>query len=428
MLPKIYDLSDVTFTDQDDIVPLSGTAVLTNDRSPIYFTVNTLAGNDIINADNKLIIEDDEYYGFDPNKFAFYNSGTLNTAEGNDSITGIVSQNTDYSGAHYGILNEPVNNLGGRIDTGDGNDLITGIIQAGIYGDGIGNVKGGSIDTGDGNDKIIGISHTHIGIKNDNGFINTGNGKDTITGTGILMGIGFINDNINTGSVLDTGKDNDTITGSGDTWGIYNQSATFNTNDGDDIIIGNSKLYTGITNYKFIYTAGGNDMITGVGSNIGGTGIDNGGIIDTGDSNDTITGTSGYSGIFNSGSIYTGNGNDIITGTGSTNGIDNQNTINTGNGEDSIIADGGFSGMGSVFLGNGNDCFKGFGTGNFNGGNGTDTLKLTSGSYIIGISGTTMSFTKNSIIMNTSEFEKLIAGNTIYNCDHLTNGQTIFVP
>jgi hypothetical protein len=80
-----------------------------------------------------------------------------------------------------------------------------------------------------------------------------------------------------------------------------------------------------------------------------------------------------------------------------------------------------------VFLGNGKDYLKGFGSGNFNGGNGNDTLELTSGSYSVAISGTTVNFIKDSIIMNTSEFEKLIAGGTTYDFSSLTANQTIFV-
>jgi hypothetical protein len=98
-----------------------------------------------------------------------------------------------------------------------------------------------------------------------------------------------------------------------------------------------------------------------------------------------------------------------------------------GNGKDSLIAEGGFEGSGNVFLGNGKDHLKGFGSGNFNGGNAQDALGLTSGSYTVGILGTTVNFTKGSTIMNTSEFEILIAGNTIYNFASLTNGQIITV-
>jgi hypothetical protein len=107
--------------------------------------------------------------------------------------------------------------------------------------------------------------------------------------------------------------------------------------------------------------------------------------------------------------------------------IENLGTINTGNGADFLIANGGFKGTGSVFLGNGKDYLNGFGTGNFHGGKNQDTLELTSGSYTVGISGATVSFTNSGVIMYTSEFEKLIAGSTTYDFTSLADGQTIVV-
>jgi hypothetical protein len=157
-------------------------------------------------------------------------------------------------------------------------------------------------------------------------------------------------------------------------------------------------------------------------------------IIETGDGDDIITST----GVIynNEGVINTGNGNDsIIVDAGfnrSRPRIYNEGgSINTADGNDIIIANGGFeSGLnssGSVFLGKGEDYLKSFGGGDFYGGNDEDTLELTSGSYTVGISGTAVNFTKDSIIMNTYEFEKLIAGSTTYNFSSLTNGQTISV-
>jgi len=159
------------------------------------------------------------------------------------------------------------------------------------------------------------------------------------------------------------------------------------------------------------------------------------GIINTGKGADYIICDASFnsdpgSGFYNSNIINTGDGNDIITEI-SGHSILNIGTINTGSGNDSIIANGGFEsnidGIGSVFLENGEDYLNGFGSNNFYGGNGKDTLELTPGSYTIGRSGTTVNFTKDSIIMNTSEFEKLIAGGTTYDFSSLTNGQTIFV-
>jgi hypothetical protein len=88
---------------------------------------------------------------------------------------------------------------------------------------------------------------------------------------------------------------------------------------------------------------------------------------------------------------------------------------------------GGFSGTGTINMGSGNDIVKGFGTGFFDGGKGKDTLELTAGTYTIGISGTTVSFTNGSSIMNTTDFEKLIAGGTTFDFTSLTVDQVITV-
>jgi hypothetical protein len=102
-----------------------------------------------------------------------------------------------------------------------------------------------------------------------------------------------------------------------------------------------------------------------------------------------------------------------------------------GDGNDSIIAYAGFelneNGSGSVFLGEGEDYLYGFGSGEFSGGNGNDTLELTSGTYTVGRWYTAVTFTKGNQLMITSEFEKLIAGIDTYDFTSLTKGQTITV-
>jgi hypothetical protein len=82
--------------------------------------------------------------------------------------------------------------------------------------------------------------------------------------------------------------------------------------------------------------------------------------IDTGNSDDIITGTAAHGyGISNQGNITTGDGNDTITGIGDLNysGLYNsiRGTINTEDGNDSIISHGKFYNYGNVFLGDGND-------------------------------------------------------------------------
>jgi hypothetical protein len=397
------ELSNLTFTEQDDIVPPSGVEPIFNTGIP-----NTLAGNDILTGtwstiSDGIIIDPSKYtYGA---IIGFYNTGTLNTADGNDIVTGIIPTGL------LGYFTAAIYNEGGTIDTGDGNDIITG--RYGLKDDvdkstGYGIYSLGTIDTGDGDDLITGTAPSNGGgISFTDADIITSNGNDTINGIG---GVGLSNYD---GTNIDTGNGDDIITGTGSA-GIHNYHSTITTDDGNDIITGAGTSGSGILNSSF--TARGILRIRGV--------------INTGDGNDLITGTStdgiGINNIIQFSTIDTGDGNDVINGIGSI-GIYNDGTINTGNGEDSIIADGGFDGVGSVFLGNAKDYLKGFGSGNFNGGNGQDILELTSGSYTVGILGTTVSFTKSGVIMQTSEFEKLQAGNITYNFNSLTNGQTIFV-
>ena len=243
---------------------------------------------------------------------------------------------------------------------------------------------------------------------------------------------------LNTG-ITNTLAGKDIITGvDNEDYNVALENSSFsilNTGDGNDIITGDHSTGSGygIKNPLFgsIDTGKGHDIITGMGS----VGIYNDGTINTGDGNDIITGIhTNECGVpitnYLSGSIDTGDGNDVITANSL--GIDNDGIINTGNGNDSIIANF-LSGndLGRVFLGDGKDYLKGFGSGNFNGGNGKDTLELTSGDYVVDISGTTVNFIGYNYsgisIMITSEFEKLQAGGTTYNFSSLTNGQTISV-
>ena len=491
------ELSTITFTEQDDIVPVSGVEEISNTS-----LANTLAGDDIITGTGKFItslpfevFSGPYYYSYTIKNYSGLSNAyaTLNTATGNDRITGIVknSENFFEEDSHSGITNSF-----GTINTEDGDDTITGIIQnptshfgpsGGIYN------HYATINTGDGNDIITGTAEPIItdsnqvraaGIRSEYSTIDTGDGNDTITGTG-LEGLSAGID-LNSGGTFNTGKGDDIITGIG---AILNLMVTFNTGEGNDTIIGSAKnlIYgAAIYNSGSMDTGDGNDIINGtniINDNIiGSTGygiFNEQGSIDTGDGNDIITGLSDI-GCYNGGSINTGNGedsiifqgglnnegevflgdgndsisvdpdysdvalenfqmidtgngNDIITSTGV---IYNQSVIETGNGDDSIIADGGFEALGGrynyealgyVSLGNGKDNLKSFGSGQFSGGNGNDTLELTSGTYTIGIWYTAVTFTKGSNIMVASEFEKLIAGSTTYDFTSLTKGQTITV-
>jgi hypothetical protein len=409
------ELSTITFTEQDDVVPVSGVEQIVNTG-----IANTLAGEEIITGTAIRGIGTPGIYN---TVYGFYNRGTLNTDDDNDIIMGICSE-------AEGNFNDEVNYLGfsndeGIIDTGDGNDTIIGATNITPY-----------ITSG-------GSTFNSIGFSSYLGIVNTGNGDDILMGTGQNAGFS------NWYSTLATGNGNDMITGTGYV-GVENENAvsTFNTGDGNDTIIGNGIRGAGISNNGVMDTGKGNDIIKGT-NIITDTdtgylaGISNHINLTTGDGNDTITGIGG-TGIYNDGVINTGNGEDLIIAQGSLDAIDtgygtfgiynNGGVINTGNGNDSIIAHGGFesgsNSSGSVFLGNGEDYIKGFGSGNFYGGNGNDTLELTLGTYTVGMwgeGGKSAIFTKGNQLMITSEFERLIAGGTIYDFTSLTAGQIIVV-
>jgi hypothetical protein len=445
------ELSTITFTEQVDIVPLSGMDEITN----AYYDdriVNTLAGDDIITGTWTGISTD----------AGIRNYGTLNTGEGNDIITGITPIDRAFYG--YGILNighylvpdvyEHDNPVGAIIDTGDGNDTIIGT------GGGTGiHHQDGTINTGNGNDIITATGYFGLSTSTKS-FLNTGEGDDVITaislnnfhnggwalvtqgsldtGSGNDIIIGNATNSslgIALGGYSNTGDGNDTITGSGRHVGFGNGSI-FNAGNGEDSIISHGRF----SNSGELFLGDGNDSII-VDTIIEAENLTNHAIknynrsfIGTGDGNDIIA-SSGA--IYNEGVIETGNGDDSIIvdrgvnapGTGY--GIYNSGSINTGDGNDSIIASEGFEldyyRSGRVFLGEGEDYIKGYGSGEFSGGNGNDTLELTSGTYTIGRWYTAVTFTKGNQLMITSEFEKLLAGSTSYDFTSLTKGQTITI-
>ena len=409
------ELSNLTFTEQDDIVPASGVEQIVNTG-----IANTLAGEEIITGTAIRGIGPPGIYN---TVYGLYNRGTLNTDDDNDIIMGICSE-------AEGNFNDEVNYFGfsndkGIIDTGDGNDTIIGTNNITPY-----ITNGGS-------------TFNSMGFWSYSGIVKTGNGDDILMGTGQTIGFS------NYYSTLDTGNGNDMITGTGYV-GVVNENAvsTFNTGDGNDTIIGNGIRGAGISNNGVMDTGEGHDIINGT-NIITDTdtgylaGIGNYNNLTTGDGNDIITGIGG-TGIYNSGVINTGNGEDFIIGQGSLDAIDtgyvtfgiynNGGVINMGDGNDSIIAHGGFesgsNSSGAWYLGEGEDYIKGFGNGDFYGGNGNDTLELTPGTYTVGIWGEgdiSVIFTKGTSLMITSEFEKLKAGSTIYDFTSLTAGQIITV-
>jgi hypothetical protein len=115
------ELSNLTFTEQDDIVPASGVEQIVNTG-----IANTLAGNDAIIGTKEITTDPPPQNIFS----SIFNSGTLNTADGNDTITGTVSQIEDPPGEDIAPpYRSGIYNIG-SIYTGDGNDRITGINEA----------------------------------------------------------------------------------------------------------------------------------------------------------------------------------------------------------------------------------------------------------------------------------------------------------
>ncbi|MEG4505639.1 hypothetical protein QUA81_20185 [Microcoleus sp. F6_B4] len=400
------ELSGISFPEKGDlVVGVPGEEDILNNG----FT-NTLTGKDLTlgNSENSINSTPTRISGF-------YNSGTFNASDSN----GLIVAAADYGDLipdTYEYTVSGIHNTG-TLNTGEGNDLILGIRYQEKYrsrdrdSNGIFN-EGGTIATGGGDDIITGIAQGFLSVGIEHGsnnpnlqspiVIKTGNGNDTIAGTGEYMGLRFGSIN---GSIIDTGEGDDVITGTGD--------------------------YSGTVLYSsFLNTGEGNDTIAGISTQ--GDAIANSSTINTGDGNDIITGTSTYSAaISNTGTIYTGDGDDIIMGIRADNRfgptIDNSGTINTGKGADSIITDSGYSSLGNIFLGKGTDYIRGFGSGTLYAGKDEDSLELTSGRYTVEILGTVVSFTSSSGTIKTSEFEKLIAGSTTYDFSSLTNGQTISI-
>ena len=117
-----------------------------------------------------------------------------------------------------------------------------------------------------GNDIIKGTSSTDSGIGN-YGTINTGDGKDTITGTGTGDFYGIGND-----GTINTGAGNDIIKGTGTGYGILN-TGTINTGAGNDIV---DALEGGFDGDGTTYLDAGNDTLKGFGTGnfYGGAGTD----------------------------------------------------------------------------------------------------------------------------------------------------------
>jgi len=290
------ELSNITFTDQDDIFPVSEVHQIFNSG-----VANTFVGNDTIMGIGSLDINESS------SEYGIANYGTLVTAEGNDAIIG--------TSALSGLMSFSTFN------TGEGNDIVAG------EGDSYGIMTSDIFNTAEGDDVITGKSN-YTGIIINEGIFDTGDGNDKITGIIIendsinITSMGIVN-NYFSGS-LNTGDGNDTIDGSG-SYGVINEGL-INTGNGKDIIITKGIKESGgygLLNRFTINTGEDDDIITGIG------GIYNEGVINMGNGNDSITANAGFESDSNkNGSVFLGKGEDYVKGFGSGNFYgDNGNDI-----------------------------------------------------------------------------------------------------
>lgn len=299
---------------------------------------------------------------------------------------------------------EVILNTGSTYTLG-GDDKITGVgpgISSGIYDSGI--INRSTLDMGPGDDMITGTyDDTEYSLHNANyARLRPNNGRSPYRD--------------NRGNFYY--YPDDSIPLPVNNYGIYN-SGNIDTGGGDDIISGRNNSNRGDGLLGFIGLDSQDNIFI---YNPDSIGIYNGGTIYTRGDDDSIISRGKF---INYGDVFLGDDNDTITSYGV---IYNEGRINTGRGDDSIIVGtyAGFDGLGSVSLEDGNDYLSGFGNGKFNGGDGVDTLQLTSGgSYNVGRSGTAVSFTMGNSVMNTSDFEIFIAGGTVYDLTELFNGQII---
>ncbi|MFN9643675.1 MAG: hypothetical protein ACK6BG_00800 [Cyanobacteriota bacterium] len=245
-----------------------------------------------------------------------------------------------------------------------GNDVISGGLS-----------NSSTLLTDDGNDVIS--APIYRGISNsESGTINTGNGRDTITITsdGAMTGDTESITSLTNAGMIDLGEGHDSIvisfeSDSANEEGIIPWLQYLLNSDTGKLLTGNGDDLISVTG-TITFESQRQEQL----------GIWNGGLLDTGEGNDTIS-SNGMLGNFNDASVLTGSGNDII----SCSFVGNLGSMDTGSGHDTIngINDKGYFSKslfdssltwygvvntGALSLGNGNDLISGqgprFGIGN----------------------------------------------------------------
>jgi hypothetical protein len=134
-------LSNLTFTNEDNIVPPSAVEQILNTE-----IANTLAADDIIIGT--------------ANDYGFENVSVLTTDGGNSTITGIENLEPEF-GSNYGIVNSDT------LNADEDNDILTGTSRD----DSI--VNFGTLNAGEGNDTITGTTSRGSGYRDTSLYIHS---------------------------------------------------------------------------------------------------------------------------------------------------------------------------------------------------------------------------------------------------------------
>jgi hypothetical protein len=194
------------------------------------------------------------YYAPDPNgpiplavnSYGIYNSGTIDTGDGDDTITGSNITGGYPIGGKIGLLDSLIGSVKNLIDPVNG--LIGSVDRT--YG-AVGINNGGMINTGRGADSLI----SNGKLANREMFL--GEGNDSIIATA-----GFLNRSIENYVMIDTGDGNDTIT----SYGVIYNNGKIDTGNGDDSIIAYGGFESGLNNSGSVVLGKGEDSLYGFGS------------------------------------------------------------------------------------------------------------------------------------------------------------------
>jgi hypothetical protein len=130
----------------------------------------------------------------------------------------------------------------------------------------------GNVFLGEGSDSIVAdAGFPNRALENFNA-IDTGDGDDTITSTGVIYNEGIINTGNGDDSIIVDGG----VNGTGDGYGIHNNGGAINTGNGNDSIIANEGFESAANSSGAWFLGEGEDYIKGYGSGdfYGGNGND----------------------------------------------------------------------------------------------------------------------------------------------------------